>query len=419
MRLLFLSLSLPVPPNNGHRMRTWSLLQAFAAEGHDVVLLSFADRAEINGNRTLLERVCRDVELVPLALTNLSVRADYFRRLQALFSQLPYACLRFRSKAMQERVQDRLATGEFDAAVCDTIFTAVSLSATSVPMILNNVDVEHVIFDRYIGQEHNPFKRLYAQWESRKVRAWERKVCHRAAVGLACSEHDCTLLEQLSPKTRFAVIPNVVDVNDYIPVGEGDTTTVLYAGGLDWYPNRNAVEFFVGEILPVLSRLRPEARFVVAGRSGPEGFHRRLAKVAGVRLTGTIPDMRAEINKAAVCVVPLRIGSGTRLKILEAAAMAKPIVSTHVGAEGLDFVDGREIRLVDHPREFAQAVAELLADAHARKAMGEAARQKVAQLYSFPALRKTLRVVLSELTQEPASRTGRVHDSPDRDRVRI
>jgi glycosyltransferase involved in cell wall biosynthesis len=318
---------------------------------------------------------------------------------------------------MQERIRGRLASGEFDAVVCDTIFTAVSLPATSVPMLLNNVDVEHVILERYIEQEHNPFKRLYAQWESRKVRAWEQKVCQRAAVGLACSEHDRTLLKQLSPETLFAVVPNVVDVNDYVPAGEGDTATVLYAGGLDWYPNRDAVEFFVGEILPELRRLRPEVQFVAAGRSGPRNFHQRFAEASGVRLTGTVPDMRVEVGKAAVCVVPLRIGSGTRLKILEAAAMAKPIVSTHVGAEGLDFVDGREIRLVDRPREFAQAVAELFTDAHARKAMGEAARQKVVQHYSFPALRKMLRDGLSKLAQESASRTGRVHDSPGRDRV--
>jgi glycosyltransferase involved in cell wall biosynthesis len=120
-------------------------------------------------------------------------------------------------------------------------------------------------------------------------------------------------------------------------------------------------------------------------------------------LTGTVPDMREQIASAAVCVVPLRIGSGTRLKILEAAAMAKPIVSTHLGAEGLDFVAGQEIILVDKPDAFARAVAGLLADAGARRALGQAARRRVERSYNFPVLRSAVRDALGALGPNPRS----------------
>ena len=178
-----------------------------------------------------------------------------------------------------------------------------------------------------------------------------------------------------------------MNVDNYTPTPDSAGPIVLYSGGMDWYPNRDAVEFFVAKILPPLRKLAPEVNFVVAGRSGPEKFRRRFADVSGVRFTGTVADLRAEIAKAAVCVVPLRVGSGTRLKILEAAAMAKPIVSTRIGAEGLDFVDGEEIVLADEPREFGRAVAHLLADPARRLAMGLAALRRAETQYSLPALR--------------------------------
>jgi glycosyltransferase involved in cell wall biosynthesis len=166
---------------------------------------------------------------------------------------------------------------------------------------------------------------------------------------------------------------------------------------MDWHPNRDAVEFFALQILPRLRRLRPEVRVVVAGRSGPEEFQRRFAGIPELRFTGTVPDMRVEIARAAVCVAPLRIGSGTRLKILEAAAMAKPMVSTTIGAEGLNFEDGREIVLADAPQPFAEAVARLLEDRAYGAALGAAARRKVETAYSFESLRSALRAALAPL----------------------
>jgi glycosyltransferase involved in cell wall biosynthesis len=166
---------------------------------------------------------------------------------------------------------------------------------------------------------------------------------------------------------------------------------------MDWFPNRDAVTFFVARILPVLKQSVLHIRFVVAGRNPPPAFVSKFAGVSGIEFTGNVPDMRTEIAKAAVCIVPLRIGSGTRLKILEAAAMAKPVVSTRIGAEGLNFVDGEEIVLADEPRAFAHAIVDLLADPARRRTMGGAARRRVEIQYSISALRGALRTVLAQL----------------------
>jgi glycosyltransferase involved in cell wall biosynthesis len=163
---------------------------------------------------------------------------------------------------------------------------------------------------------------------------------------------------------------------------------------MDWYPNRDAVNHFVSRILPDLLILVPSVKFLVAGRIPSDSFAGRFVDKANIEFTGFVSDMRSVLGNATVCVVPLRIGSGTRLKILEAAAMAKSIVSTHLGAEGLDFVNGKEIVLEDDPSRFAKAVALLLSSPRYRDALGYAARKRVEAEYSFVPLRKALRLAL-------------------------
>jgi glycosyltransferase involved in cell wall biosynthesis len=395
MRVLFLSLTFPVPANNGHKMRTLGLLRALAAEGHDTTLLTFAQPHEVNGNHDSLRALCRDMEVIPLTLTNLSAATDYLQRLRMLASHRPYTEWRFRSREMRARLMAHLRHRAFDAIICDSVFSATNLPHTTRPVLVNNVDIEHLIIKRYIAHERNLAKRAYAWLECHKLRRWEHRVCSRATVSMACSEHDRHVLRTLCPGARIMVVPNVVDTDQYNPTTSAeDPYTLLYQGGMDWYPNRDAVEFFISAVLPELQRLDSRVKFVVGGRNTSEKFRRRFAKVPGVEFTGTVPDMQPVIARAAVCVVPLRIGSGTRLKILEAAAMRKAIVSTRLGVEGLEFVDGRDIVLADEPQAFARAVAILIADPARRRILGHAARQRTEQQYSFPVLRSALRTLL-------------------------
>jgi len=405
MRILFLSLTLPVPANNGAKMRTWAVLRALAAEGHEITLLSFAQDDKVNGandGETVVSEVCRNIELVPLRLTNLSTTGDYSRRLAALFSTLPYGVVRFCSENMKARIRNWIDSQQVDVVLCDTPYSVINLPAVpSVPLIVNGHNVEHIILHRYVAFEQNLAKKGYAWLEMRKLRRWEQRACSRASMVMVCSEVDRVVMRRLCPKTSVMVIPNIVDTETYVPNGEPDSKTVLFQGGMDWYPNRDAVDFFIAEILPALRMLVPDARFVVAGRDPGEVFRRRFLGVAGVEFTGTVPDMRTEIVRASVCVVPLRIASGTRLKILEAGAMAKPIVSTRVGAEGLEFTDRKEIMLADEPLTFAKAVAELITDPLRRQILGQTARRRVEQQYSFPFLRAALREALTQFVERP------------------
>lgn len=399
MKILFAALAMPFPPTNGQQMRNWALLRALAEEGHEISLVSFVESRRPGQDKGEIERICRSVDLVPLPQGN--GRTSYAARLRGLATLLPYGVWRHRSAAMTSAIQARLAAENCDLILCDDVYNFQNLpQPVMVPVLLNKHDITYVILRRYLAHERNPFKISYGWVEYSKVRRWEAQVCARSAAVLACSKRDLELLRQLSPATRFTLVPNVVDTSAYVPAGEGDTRTVLFVGALDWLPNQDAVEFFIHQVLPELRSLIPDVRFRVAGRNPSEGLRRQCSRASGVEFAGEVPDMRAEIARAAVCAVPLRIGSGTRLKILEAGAMGKAVVSTRMGAEGLDFVDRQEILLADEPREFANAVAELLHAPARRRAMGLSARRRVEQNYSLPALRATLR----EALEKPAGR---------------
>lgn len=410
MRLLFVSTIMPYPPVYGAAIRTWSLLRALASEGVETTFLTFTSESGPAFDLRPLHDLCRGVQLVYLAPKSLSSSADYAGRARALVGRDPYAAVRYRSHDMYRRVEEQLSTFAFDAVFADELFALVNLPPTALPLIVNGHNVEYLILKRYLRFETNLLKRAYAWVESEKLRRWERHSFRRASLGIACSEHDREVFLASDSSTPIAVVPNVVDTDYYMPrPSEGDPFTVMYQGGMDWFPNRDAVEYFVSSILPILRQRVPQVRFVVAGRNPSADFLRKFRGDRSIEFTGTVDDMRSVIERAQVCVVPLRIGSGTRLKILESAAMGKPVVSTTLGAEGLVLQEGRDIILRDDPREFADATADLLLHSEKRQSIAAAARERVRQDYSFPALCSAVRVALDSVTRAAPALAARMH----------
>lgn len=407
MRILALTTSLPFPISNGLAMRNASVLTALACLGHEIHLVALDNKTPLPGCHS---EACKSITVIEHHLPSVSERSGYRRRLRWLPYSLPYGTVACRSEHAEIAIRELCRREAIDAILCETIDSSVNVPKDlRLPIIIDNHNVEHLIVARYLTHETNPLRRLYAQLEYKKLRNWERKACSNAALVLACSDEDKSSLERLCSRVPIRVIPNVIDAAAYSD-GNGHEVknTVLYMGGMDWYPNRDAVEFFALRILPRLRQLVPSVKFVVAGRHPPPDFRGRLEREPGVRFTGTVRDMRPEISNAAVCVVPLRIGSGTRLKILEAAAMSRAIVSTSVGAEGLGFVEGEEIIRADTPDSFAQGVADLLHDSSRRKAMGQRARSRVQQDYSTEVLRRRLENALGTIQLKSNRRDSRI-----------
>ena len=406
LRILALTTSLPFPPTNGLAMRNASIVNALDSLGHDLHLLALDKQA----SHQCHFQSCKSVTVIRHELPSASEQAGYFRRLRALPNSLPYGTVGCRSDQAEMAIRETCRQKAIDTILCETIDSYVNVPKDlHLPIIVDNHTVEHRIVARYLAHETNPAKRLYGWLEHKKLRNWERQVCCNADIVLACSDEDKSMLKKLCPRRPIFVIPNVIDTLTVAEEIDHEVQDLLlYMGGMDWYPNRDAVEFFAYSILPKLRQLAPSVRFVVAGRNPPADFQRRLESEAGIRFTGTVPDMRREIAKAAVCVVPLRIGSGTRFKILEAAAMSRAIVSTSVGAEGLGFVEDEEIIRADTPDFFAQAVADLLHDNARRKAMGQRARKRMQQDYSTEVLRRRLESALETIQFNVRSGDSRI-----------
>jgi glycosyltransferase involved in cell wall biosynthesis len=395
MRILFVSTHLPIPPNNGQAIRTLSIVEGLASNRHQVTFLSFGANLPAAALAPLAS-LCREVVLVERShrMTNMSEHADYVGRLLCLFSCRPYSIRRFRSQRMQAKINECLQTRPFDLVVCDSVFALCNMPKTAIPIALNCHNVEHVILERYAQIERNPLRRWYARLEAGLVKRTEHDSLRRATFAMACSATDRRLLAQICSGARIFVVPNTVNADPCdlpsAPPGANDQPVVLFQGGMDWFPNRDAVEFFAERILPVVRSECADVKFVVAGRNPAVHFVERFRGHAPVEFTGTVPDMRPYLAAATVVVVPLRLGSGTRFKILEACAARKAVVSTSIGAEGLALEHGKQIVLADSPDEFGRAVVHLIQDASQREAIANAARMLVVEQYSQSALRKSL-----------------------------
>ncbi len=396
MKLLVASVDCPAPPDNGHRLRSYALLRALAALGHETTLLALTRREE-RADRVALARYCVAVKLFAAAPPP--------SRLASLPARDPYGRRRYHQAEMAAALER--AGQRSDALILDTLYAAANASGAAAeqpPLILHAHNVEHLLPARFASVSANPAARIYARHEAARLKRWERDVASQCRQVWACSAADAAAFRALAPATPVHVTPNVLDLATYAPSPEGDPNLLLIAGGLDWLPNRDALEVCLRAIWPRLCRARPSLRLLVAGRPGPARRFGRGRHGAGVTFRHDVADMRPLFSAAAACVVPLRIGSGTRFKILEAAALARPVVSTALGAEGLGFAPGREILIADEPGDFAAGVLWLLENTEARRAIAVAARRHVLLAHGLDALTEALSGALAALGCEPVAR---------------
>ena len=275
-------------------------------------------------------------------------------------------------------------SGEVDVCVADFLAAAPSVPLGGrVPTLLFQHNVEHQIWKRLAQTERRPLRRALLEIEWRKTRRYEARACARASLTVAVSEPDRAMLAELAPDARIHAVPTGVDTAYFAPGAAPEIPhRLVFTGSMDWYPNEDAVMQFLDAVLPAIRRAVPGVSLTVVGRS-PSARLRAAAKAADVRVTGTVADVRPHVAEAAVCVVPLRVGGGTRLKIFEALSMAKAVVSTAVGAEGLPLVPGEHYLCADEPADFARAVIALLRDPARRRRLGAAGRDLVQARYAW------------------------------------
>ena len=410
MRILFLTPQLPYPPQKGTALRNWGLIAGLSPR-HRVSLLSFLSPRQAPQPAPPLTAACAHVETVPQPTRTLS------RRLRNLvLTRQPDMALRLASQAYAHRLADWLVRESFDVVHVEGIELAPYLDviAASPPRFGGGGGGRPlVVFDdhncEYLLQQRTFLTDLrvpacwpgaaysFVQW--RRLRRYEARVCRRAGCVLAVSDADAAALQKLVPGLDVTVIPNGIDTRAYRPDEKSRNSqfairnsTLVFTGTMDFRPNVDAVLWFAREVLPRVQAEAPEVHFFVVGQRP----HRRLDVLRGnpaVTLTGWVEDTRPYIARAAVYVAPLRMGGGTRLKLLEAMAMGKAVVATRLGAEGYPVADGRELLLADTPADFAATVVALLRAPERRAELGRTARAFVEQRYDWRVIVPRVEVV--------------------------
>jgi len=242
----------------------------------------------------------------------------------------------------------------------------------------------------------------YMAMQAGRMRRFEENTFKSVAAATAVSNADAEVIRSINPDLPVEVVDNGVDLEYFRDYGQptaDDAPGLVFTGSMDWRPNQDSVEYFVREILPLVRRTHPDIKTVLVGRNPPARIL-ELGNHEGVTVTGTVDDVRPYIKRASLFIVPLRIGGGSRLKILEAMAMKKPVVSTSVGAEGLDVTDGRELLLADRPEDFAKQIDVLLSDAATAHQLGEAGRSLVERRYGWDALSTKLEQFMQRLVAD-------------------
>jgi sugar transferase (PEP-CTERM/EpsH1 system associated) len=379
MRILFLTPQLPYPPEQGTTIRNYHLMRGLA-DRHDLSLLTFAEPDQDLTATDTLRSFCRQIEVVPAPQRRL---ADRLRGL--LLSRWPDMALRLTSPAFARRLSGWLSERCFDVVQIEGIEMARYLeAAASAPdhpcIVYDDHNAEYVLQERAFRSDILRPARLHAalysfiQW--RRLRRYEAEVCRRADRVVTCSAADAAALRRIAPEVQVAVVPNGVDTVTFQPQDAAPVASMVFTGKMDFRPNVDAALWLTDDILLRVRRAQPDATLALVGQR-PGAAVARLAGRSGVLVTGRVADVRPYIAGAQVYVAPLRMGSGTRLKLLEAMAMGAAIVATRLGAEGLPVESGRHLLLADNAAEFARAVISLMNDAERRAALGREARRLV------------------------------------------
>lgn len=402
MRILWVKAGKLLPVDTGGKIRSYNLLRQLAAR-HETVLLSY-----YGGARD--EAYEREIgEHLPGAVTihtggpgrgTLAVALDYLRRLP---SSAPYAVSKFASPEVQRLVAEWDSARRFDVAVCDFLSASLNFPREMrTPTVLFQHNVESALWRRQAEHAPDALRRAAYRLEAAKMLRYESDAVRRFRHVIAVSENDRSLMSEMTDPRNITVVPTGVDIRKYsagaaaaenganvdggVKGNGAEGALVVFLGSMDWEPNVDGVEYFCRDIWPRVLAEVPSARFRVVGRD-PHPRVRRLASES-VEVTGTVPSVVEHLRAADVVVVPLRVGGGTRLKIFEAMAAGKAVVSTTIGAEGLDVTHGEDILLEDTAEGFASSVVSLLRDGGRRGRVGRAAAALAARYdWSVIALR--------------------------------
>jgi len=399
MRIAAFTPYLPYPPDEGGKIRSYHLLQALATHSDmDLYTVYYGKRpsqAAIEAVREYYHRV---------VLFHLEKPRRTRDRIRRILVSLPRSVDHFHTAHSLQQARRHLDNGQYDLVIADEIhMTPYAELAPDLARIVSRQKVDHVHFREMARARPGGLEKALDYIEAARLHRYERAKMPFYHACVACSEHDAALIHRDTPEIPVLVIPNGADLTAFVPSGHprARVPTLLYVGSMHYYPNIDAVQFFFEEMHGLIRQEVPGVRVQIVGHA-PTPEILQLGNLPSVKVTGTVPDVRPYYEQASVFIVPLRLGGGTRLKIVEAMAMGLPVVSTTVGAEGLDVHPGEDILIADDAATFARSVLKLLSDPDLRESIAKGGRL-LARRYDWQELAKPyidlVETVVREWTQ--------------------
>lgn len=399
LHIAVLDEELPFPPTSGKRIRTYELLRRLADRHHLTIFAHrHADLMETLAAQEQFQRLGIRTVVLERPLPPKSGPAFYARLAGNLLSPLPYSVAVHAAPAYVEAVRNFARRHRVDLWHCEwtpyahILRTAFGHRLQRLRWTVMAHNVESLIWQRYAEVETQPLKRWFIRRQQARYERFERWTYSAATLSIAVSAADARLMQERFAAPPPAVVENGVDVERFRPQRdvERDPYELLFLGSLDWRPNLDAVTLLLDRIFPAVAARQPRARLSIVGRRPPHWLRLRCQQSTAVRLVPDVPDVRPFLASCGLLVVPLRIGGGTRLKILEALACATPVLSTSLGAEGLDLEPQRDLLIADTPEQFCQAILDAFHRPLEIQDMAAAARDKVCRRYAWDHLAELL-----------------------------
>lgn len=371
---------------------------------HEITYFALDDGAAGAEEKRLATEYCHELICVPHR-TAPKFSPGFYRDLVAnLASPLPYFMKKYESLGMRREIERLLKEQTFDVMVCDFLQPSVNVPENvDVATVLFQHNVEAMIWKRHYEVHKNPLKRafLYDQW--RKTWRYERNACQKFDLVIAVSAADEQQMREEYDLERTAAVATGVDIDYFSPSKDitPEKHNIVFTGSMDWLPNEDAMQYFIREVLPLVRKEIPEVTLTVVGRNPYASLVELSKSDQSIVVTGRVDDVRPYMDKAAVYVVPIRIGGGTRLKIYEAMSMGKPVVSTTVGAEGLPVTNNEELVLADSAPEFAAALIRLFRDRDWAAELGGRAAKLVREKFGWRGVAESFAALCVEAANSP------------------
>lgn len=379
LRLLVIEPRDLFPRDTGAKILSGSIL-AHLSRWHEVTLLVNVDPTEPAEQTAQMQELCRELVTVPWKdLRNFTARF-YLELARCLITSELYAARKFCTPKLKRRAAELASEGRFDVVIWDTISAFMpDVDFGPLPRIALAHNIEHRLRERQAERASRRVSRLYLRYYARRTRAYEVRAFRRADHVVTVSPADAAYIRDELGIEHVSSLPAGVDTGYFAPQsGEAEVPSIVFTGSMDWQANQDAVRFFISSVLPEIEAAVPDVRFVVVGRQPPPDIRSLAAAAPGhVEVTGTVDDVRPYLDKAQVAVVPVLFGSGIKLKVFEAMAMAKPVVVSTIGAEGLPLVDGENAFVADSAADMAARCVQLLRDRDLRCRVGKQARNTV------------------------------------------